>query len=61
MKQAVLKHWDLPWLPVSALIIFVICFVLYALWTYSKENKKMYEDASYLPLQDPSLKGNKYE
>lgn len=61
MKQAVLKHWDLPWLPVSALVIFVLCFVIYALWTYSKKNKPMYEAASLIPLEDPKLKEAVYE
>lgn len=61
MKQAVLKHWDLPWLPVSALVIFVLCFVIYTLWTYSKKNKHVYEAASLIPLEDPKLKDSAYE
>lgn len=53
MKQAVLKHWDIPWLPITALLIFVICFAAYTYWTFKKENKKMYEEASMIPLEDP--------
>ena len=59
MKQAALKGWDLPWLSVTALVIFVLCFAVYAYWTYRKENKKVYEEASFIPLEEPELfKGN---
>lgn len=61
MKQAVLKHWDIPWLPISALVIFVVCFVLYTLWTYSKKNKSLYEEVSFIPLEDAQVKGTAYE
>ncbi len=53
MKQAVLKHWDLPGLSVTALLIFVICFAAYAWWTYRKANKPFYEKAALIPLEDP--------
>ncbi len=61
MKQAVLKHWDIPWLPISALVIFVLCFVLYTLWTYSKQNRPFYEKVSFIPLEDPQVKGSSHE
>jgi cbb3-type cytochrome oxidase subunit 3 len=54
MKQAVLSHWDLPWLPVTALMLFVICFSVYVYWTYKKENKKVYDQASLIPLEEPA-------
>lgn len=59
MKQAVLSHWDLPWLPITALMIFVICFAAYTYWTFKKENKKVYDEASMIPLEDG--KGKSYE
>jgi cbb3-type cytochrome oxidase subunit 3 len=58
MKQAVLKHWDLPWLSVSALLIFVICFAAYTYWTYRKANKKVYDEASQIPLEEPARAGS---
>lgn len=61
MKQAVLSNWDLPWLPLTALMLFVICFAAYTYWTYKKENKQMYEEASLIPLEDPMIKGQVYE
>jgi len=61
MKQAVLGNWDLPWLPISALIIFVACFVVYALWTFSKQNRPVYEKVSFIPLEDPMLKEKSHE
>lgn len=52
MKQIVLSRWDLPWLPITALLIFVICFAAYTYWTFKKENKDLYDHASSLPLED---------
>jgi cbb3-type cytochrome oxidase subunit 3 len=52
MKQAALSHFNLPWLPITGLIIFVVCFTLYTYWTYKKENKAVYEQASMLPLEE---------
>lgn len=53
MKQTVLSNWDLPMLSVTALILFVACFGIYAWWTYRKNNKSFYEKASLIPLEDP--------
>ena len=61
MKQAVLGNWDLPWLPITALIIFVVCFVVFAIWTYSKDNKAFYEKISLIPLEDPMVKEKSHE
>jgi cbb3-type cytochrome oxidase subunit 3 len=52
MKQAVLSHFDMPSLPIAGLIIFVSCFTIYALWTFSKCNKEIYEKASRIPLEE---------
>lgn len=60
MKQEVLKHWDVPWLPVTALLLFVFCFALYTYWTFKKERKGIYEMVSKIPLDDAtedSMKG----
>lgn len=60
MKQQVLLNWNLPWLPVFALVIFVTCFSLYAWWTWRKENRAHYDRASLIPLDDshPQRKGH---
>lgn len=52
MKQAALKHFDITWLPLTGLVIFVVCFTLYAFYTYKKSNKSFYERASFIPLND---------
>ncbi len=52
MKQAALSHFDLPWLPITALIIFVVCFAAYLYWTFKKDNKANYEQASQIPLEE---------
>ncbi len=57
MKQAVLKNFDMTWLPLTGLIIFVACFAVYAFYTYHKKNKSYYEDAALIPLRDPKGEG----
>jgi hypothetical protein len=52
MKQAVLSQFDMPALPIAALIIFASCWTIYALWTFSKNNKEIYEKASHIPLEE---------
>lgn len=52
MKQEVLRAWDLPWLPVTALVLFVVCFSLYTWWTYRSANRAYYESVSRIPLDD---------
>jgi cbb3-type cytochrome oxidase subunit 3 len=52
MKQEVLVNWDLPWLPVIALVLFVVCFSLYAWWTYRAVNRPYYDEVSRIPLED---------
>lgn len=55
MKQAVLKGWDLPGLSVSALVLFLVCFLLYTWWTYRRENKAVFERVAQLPLEDAAM------
>ena len=52
MKQAVLSQFNLPWLPITGLIIFMVCFSVYTYWTYKKENKAIYDQASMIPLEE---------
>lgn len=52
MKQEVLKNFDLPWLPVSGLILFVLCFSIYSWWTFRKKNHEMYRAAALIPLEE---------
>lgn len=52
MKQEALSNFDMPWLPITGLIIFMVCFLLYIYWTYKKENKEMYEQAAMIPLEE---------
>lgn len=57
MQKEVLSHFDMPWLPILAMLIFTTCFVAYIYWTYRKQNKPLYEEAQGLPLSD----GEKHE
>jgi len=52
MKQQALSQFNMPWLPITGLIIFVVCFSAYIYWTYKKENKALYDSASLLPLEE---------
>ena len=52
MKQAVLGQFDMPWIPVTGLVLFVGCFALYTYWTFKDSNKEHYREASLIPLED---------
>lgn len=52
MKKEVLSQFDMPWLPLTALAIFAVCFIAYTYWTFKKSNKKFYENSSLMPLED---------
>ena len=52
MKQMVLGNFDQPWIPIVGLMIFVICFSVYAYWTFRSDNKGHYEEAAQIPLRD---------
>ncbi len=55
MKQAALKNFDITWLPITGLIIFVVCFLAYAFYTYRKSNKAYYQQAAMIPLQEEKI------
>ncbi len=52
MKQEALRSFDMPWLPVTALLLFVACFALYAWWTYRRDNKSHFDRVAQIPLED---------
>lgn len=52
MKQAVLSNFDIDWIPLTGLIIFVVCFLLYVYYTFKKSNKSFYESVAQIPLED---------
>jgi len=52
MKQAVLAQFDLPWIPLTGLVLFVACFALYCFWTFKRSNLPLYTRAAELPLED---------
>jgi cbb3-type cytochrome oxidase subunit 3 len=52
MKQAVLSQFNIDWIPLTGLLIFVACFSLYVFFTYKKSNKKFYEQVAQIPLED---------
>lgn len=57
MKQETLKYFDLPWLPIAGLVIFVACFLSYVYWTYRKDSRSVYDEAAQVPLNELPLKG----
>lgn len=52
MYRKIFSQFDLTWLPITGLIIFLTCFILFLIWTFKKENKEFYENISQLPFHD---------
>lgn len=52
MYRETLGLFDQIWLPITGLIIFVTCFLIFVFWTFKKENKALYEHSARLPFQD---------
>jgi len=61
MKQLVLKSFDMTWVPLTGLVIFVVCFALFTYWTYKKSNKEFYMKAAFLPLFSDDHKEHRHE
>ena len=63
MKQEVLSTFDMPWIPIIGLVLFVVCFIGFTFFTYRRSNKSFYEESSLIPLKDldTAKKGNFYE
>ncbi len=55
MKQQALKTFDMQWLPVTALILFVVCFTMYTWWTYRRQNRPHFERVAQIPLEDAQV------
>jgi len=55
MKQAVLAQFNLPWIPITGLVLFVVCFALYCYWTFRRDAVPTYQAAAQLPLVDPPV------
>lgn len=52
MHTEVLENFDKLWIPITSLIIFLVCFIVFFYWTMKKDNKSFYEQSSYMPLTD---------
>lgn len=52
MKQQALSTFNMQWLPITGLVIFVVCFTAYTYWTFRKDNKEKYESAARLPMDE---------
>ena len=52
MKQQAVSTCNMQWLPITGLIIFVVCFTAYTYWTFRKDNKAKYEMAAKLPMDE---------
>lgn len=63
MNQEVLRNFDMPWIPVIGLVLFVVCFIGFTFFTYRRSSKSFYEESSLIPLKDLEMakKGNSYE
>ncbi|MBT3235128.1 MAG: CcoQ/FixQ family Cbb3-type cytochrome c oxidase assembly chaperone [Bdellovibrionales bacterium] len=61
MKQLVLGQMDMPWLPITGLLIFLAFFIAVLLWSYRKSSNEIYQQAAQLPLNEAEVRGVDYE
>lgn len=52
MKSQVLSSFNLPLLPLTALILFLLVFVVMLLMVFNKKSKGHQTEASMVPLND---------
>ncbi|MBS1958558.1 MAG: cbb3-type cytochrome c oxidase subunit 3 [Bdellovibrionales bacterium] len=52
-------HWST--LPIVSMLLFASVFVGAVIWVYRKNSKAIYEEASLLPLDRPTVKGGHHE
>ena len=57
MKSQVMSQFNIPWLPVTALILFSTLFIGVVWWVTKKSNKERYDEAAQIPLSE----GEKHE
>jgi cbb3-type cytochrome oxidase subunit 3 len=57
MKSEVLKNFHLPWLSVTAELLFFGLFIGVLFYVISKRNQNTFKEDANLPFQE----GNKYE
>ena len=57
MKSQVLSQFNIPMLPVIALILFTTLFAGVVWWVTKKSNRERYEQAAQIPLSE----GEKHE
>ena len=50
MKSSVLANFDMTWLPLTALILFVAVFASMLLMVFRKGSSEIYQEAEQLPL-----------
>ncbi len=52
MKSEAMKLFDLPFLPMIGLLIFVFLFIGIVYWTYKASNQQKFDEAARLPLEE---------
>jgi cbb3-type cytochrome oxidase subunit 3 len=51
MKAEVLSKFDLPWLPVTAQLLFIAVFAGFVYYAYRKKNQSLFAEQAMLPLE----------
>ena len=52
MKSEVLSQFNIPWLPLTALMLFFAVFIVMLLMVFNKKSKGHQTEASMVPLND---------
>jgi len=58
MKKDALSLFNQPELILLAFLLFLFSFLGIVVWTYHKSNKKKFEQASRIPLEDEPITGD---
>jgi cbb3-type cytochrome oxidase subunit 3 len=54
MKQLALSAFPMKFLPILGFVLFILFFFGVLFWVYKKQNPKVYEYLSQLPLKEES-------
>ena len=58
MKQFILSRFDMPWISVLALLIFMFLFISVIFWLFRKDSNDIYSEAVKVPFNEGEFHEN---